>query len=222
MMLGAIGDTLPLGLGIAMNPIAIVAGILILASGNARPNSVAFTAGWVLGLTLLVVVTLLVHQQVSSHPDTPRDAVSLFKIIVGVVLIAGAARLVFFPAEHRGEMPRWMGFIDRIESPRAFGLGVFLAVFSVKNLVLVAGAATLISDAGDLGDGVLVTLGAFLLICTIGLLVPLVVHLSGGERADAQLAQWRRWLLLNVNLVTAIVMGLLGLLMLGHGVTALA
>jgi hypothetical protein len=221
-MLGAISDTLPLGLGIAMNPIAIVAGILILASAGARSSSVAFTLGWMLGLAILLALALLLHQQVASNPDTPRDAVSLFKIVVGVILIAGATRLILFPVERQGEMPRWMRFLDQIGIQRAFGIGLFLAVFSLKNVILIAGAATLIGAVGVIGRGVLITLVVFLLVSTAGILIPFLVHLSGGERADARLATWRGWLLTNVNLITAVVMGILGVLMIGHGVAALA
>jgi cytochrome c biogenesis protein CcdA len=221
-MLGAISDTLPLGIGIAMNPIAIVAGILILASASARSSSVAFTAGWVLGLTLLLVLALLVQQQVSTHPDTPRDFVSFLKVVLGVVLLGGAVRLIFFPRKADGDTPKWMRFVDQIGSPRAAGLGLFLSIVSLKNIALILGAAALIRDASLATQGLVLTLVVFLLICTIGILMPLVVHLSGGARADARLARWRSWLLLNVNLITAIVMALLGLLMIGHGVTALA
>ena len=54
---GVIGETLPLGLGIALNPIAIVVAILILGTVNTPKNGIAFAFGWISGLTILLVLT---------------------------------------------------------------------------------------------------------------------------------------------------------------------
>ena len=56
---GVIGETLPLGLGIALNPIAIVVAILILGTVNTPKNGIAFAFGWISGLTILLVLTSL-------------------------------------------------------------------------------------------------------------------------------------------------------------------
>src|SRR5687767_4174384 len=55
-VVSAIVSTVPLGLGIALNPIAIVAGIFILRTTNARANGVAFAIGWLLGMALLAIL----------------------------------------------------------------------------------------------------------------------------------------------------------------------
>ena len=63
---GVIGATLPLGLGIALNPISIVVVILILGTVQTPKNGIAFAFGWITGLTVLLVVTSLVVQQRST------------------------------------------------------------------------------------------------------------------------------------------------------------
>jgi hypothetical protein len=56
----AIGDVLPLALGVALSPIPIIAVILMLLSPQASKNGPAFLVGWVGGLAVvsIVMVTL--------------------------------------------------------------------------------------------------------------------------------------------------------------------
>ena len=75
-------EILPFAIGIALSPMAIAAVILLLFTPKARSNSLAFLAGWALGLTLVgVVVLVLVNVGVSMaageccrirRPDTGR------------------------------------------------------------------------------------------------------------------------------------------------------
>jgi hypothetical protein len=67
----AVGDILPLALGVAVSPVPIIAVILMLLSPRARTNGPAFLVGWVAGLAVvcIVVTTIsgnagLVHIQI--------------------------------------------------------------------------------------------------------------------------------------------------------------
>jgi hypothetical protein len=53
---GAIGDILPLAIGVAISPVPIIAVILMLFSKKAKGNSLAFLVGWVLGLAIVGVI----------------------------------------------------------------------------------------------------------------------------------------------------------------------
>jgi hypothetical protein len=56
----AIGDVLPLALGVALSPIPIIAVILMLLSPKAQENGAAFLVGWVAGIAgVSIVVTAL-------------------------------------------------------------------------------------------------------------------------------------------------------------------
>ena len=63
--------------------------------------------------------------------------------------------------------------------------------------------------------------GIFVVICTIGILVPLVVRVFGHERGDQLLTVWRKWLERNVAAITAVVMILLGMSLIGQGIGGL-
>jgi hypothetical protein len=49
MMGQAIGESLPLAVGIALSPIPIIAVVLMLTSHQARINGPVFVAGWLAG-----------------------------------------------------------------------------------------------------------------------------------------------------------------------------
>ena len=51
----AIGDVLPLGVGVALSPIPIIAVTLMLVSRRARANGPLFVLGWLLGLAVVGV-----------------------------------------------------------------------------------------------------------------------------------------------------------------------
>jgi hypothetical protein len=51
----AIGNVLPLALGVAISPIPIIAVILMLLSPKAHTNGPAFLVGWVAGLAAVSV-----------------------------------------------------------------------------------------------------------------------------------------------------------------------
>jgi hypothetical protein len=219
----AILGTLPLAVGIALNPIAIVVGILMLGTAYPRLNGLLFTLGWLLGLGLLVVLCgrLVVLQGGGS--DGGLHLPAIIWVAIGVLLLAAAAR------EMRGRpppgeepiTPRWMRMIDTASGPRVFGIGFFLATISARNLALVAAMAGAIGEAGLDSAEFVVTMAVFLVVSSIGILVPLLVRLLGGREADERLAQWSAWLNLHVATITAGVLGVLGVYLLLRGLMQL-
>src|SRR5215213_11086537 len=221
---GVIGETLPLGLGIALNPISIVVAILILGTVQTPKNGIAFAFGWITGLTVLLVVTSLVVQERSTaDPEATRTIVHLGKIAFGVIFILAAIwglRRRPRGGDESGAR-RWTQLVDQGGVVRSFGLGIFLADFSLKNLALVAAAAGVIGQAGLDTRGVAIAVGIFVMICTIGILVPLLIRVFGNERGDQILAIWREWLERNVAMLTAVVMVFLGAHLIAQGIGGL-
>ncbi|MBS1880782.1 MAG: GAP family protein, partial [Actinobacteria bacterium] len=147
----AIGQMLPLGVGVALSPIPIIGVVLMLATPRARSNGLAFLAGWVGGLAVAGTVVLLLSSGAdASDSGAPANWVSWLKIALGLLLLAVALK------EWRGRprpgeeatMPGWMKTIDRFEVPKAAGLGVLLSAVNPKNLLLVIAAAAAISQTG--------------------------------------------------------------------------
>ena len=219
-MASAILGTLPLALGIALNPIAIVAGILILRTAHPRLNGLLFAIGWILGLLLLILLySRLVLLQRASARAAGWDVPSVIWVGIGVLLLLAAARAMRgrpLPGEEPAT-PRWLRVIDTAGPGRIFGIGIFLATVSIRNLALLAAAAGVIGAAGlGLVEAAL-TAAVFIFVSSIGILVPLLVRLFGGEGADATLAAWSTWLNQHVATLTAGVMGVLGSYLLVRG-----
>ena len=221
---GVISETLPLGLGVALNPISIVVAILILGTINTPKNGIAFAFGWITGLTVLLVLTsLLVQQRATADPESTRTIVYVGKIGFGLIFILAAVwglRRRPWGGEDQGSR-RWTRLVNEGGVVRSFGLGLFLSDFSLKNFALVAAAAGVIGQAGLGTRGVAIAVGIFVLICTIGILVPLLIRIFGNERGDRLLAVWREWLERNVATITAVVMVLLGAHLVAQGIGGL-
>ena len=77
----------PLGLGIALNPIAIVVSILAVRTANARRNGLTFAIGWIAGLALLVVLpALFIRDHAGALRNLGADIPDLIWIALGVLL----------------------------------------------------------------------------------------------------------------------------------------
>ena len=63
----AIGQSLPVAVGILLSPMPIVAVVLMLVTPRARSNSVAFVLAWLVGLFVAGAVVLLVVGAASTE-----------------------------------------------------------------------------------------------------------------------------------------------------------
>jgi threonine/homoserine/homoserine lactone efflux protein len=109
-----IGQVLSFGVGVALSPIPIIAVVLMLATPKGRVNGPAFLAGWIVGLAVVGAIVLLVAGGASatSHGE-PATWVSVLKIIVGLLLLALAARQ-WRGRPHPGDAPRLPGWMKTI------------------------------------------------------------------------------------------------------------
>ena len=147
----AIGEMLPLAIGIAISPLAIVAVILILTTPQARTNGPAFLGGWLLALAVVGGVALVVTDAAeSADSGGPRTIVALVKIALGVALLVLAWR-GFKSRPRAGEdapLPKWMAALDRFTPGRSLSVGALFGGVKPKNLILAAAAAAGIAQSG--------------------------------------------------------------------------
>ena len=126
-----IGDLLPLALGVAISPVPVIAVILMLLAPRAGAASAAFGLGWVLGIIVVTVVTLLVAggADVGGTSGAPSTAASWIKLVLGVLLLLVGVRQ--WRGRPRGDepapLPTWMAAIDEVTPAKGLGLGVRLS-----------------------------------------------------------------------------------------------
>jgi Sap, sulfolipid-1-addressing protein len=217
----AIGDILPYAIGVAISPIPIIAVILMLFSNRARVNGPTFLLGWIIGLGIVVTVVYLASDSANVSTDSSAsDSVSSIKIILGVILLLMAARQ-WRKRPAPGEtapMPKWTRAIDSFTPVKAFGVGVLLSGVNPKNLILSAGAAATVAQAGLSDTDAAVSLAVFVVIASLSIAVPVLFALLGGERARHVLDSWKAWLADNNATVMAVVLLVLGVAVIGKGV----
>ncbi len=220
----AIGEVLPLAIGIAISPIPIIAIILMLLTPDARRNGLAFLGGWVLGLAVVGAIVLIVANVVgvSSSEGASRTA-SLIRLLLGIVLLVAAWRR-WTKRPHPGDqpsLPGWMRSLEKFTPQRALAVGALLSGVNPKNLVLNVSAAAGIAQAALSGVQQAVVLVVLVLVGSVGVAAPVVVYLTMHDTADRVLAGWRTWLADNNATVMVVLFLVFGVVLVGKGIGGL-
>ena len=218
-----IGELLPLVVALATGPLPVIALMLILAAESATVKGLAFIAGRVAGLVLLVVGGLVIASVVGrpdlGHRAHPSPVVSVIRIVLGVLLLALALRMwLRRSATHDAGPSRLATRIDGITTPRSFGLGLAVtaidpASLSIGILVGVDVAAARLSTPADVTVVVV-----FLLMATVNITVPMLAYLVGGDAARRRLSALKAWLQDNEKTVMMVLFLMVGAILIGRGI----
>ncbi|MEJ2865384.1 GAP family protein [Actinomycetospora flava] len=221
----AVGAVLPLGIGVALSPIPIIAVVLMLATPRGRINGPAYVIGWVLGLAVAGTVVLAISASVgaSDEQDRPAPWVSVLKLVLGIALVVLAVRQWRRRPRRDDEaaLPGWMSSIDSFGPGKAIGLAVALSAVNPKNLLLVVAAATAIAQTGVSVGGQAVALAVFVVLGTLGPGLPLGAYYVLGNRSADLLDGLRRWMTTHNSAIMAVLLVVIGLKLVGDGLAAL-
>ncbi|TDE03389.1 GAP family protein [Jiangella asiatica] len=221
----AIGQTIPLGVGVALSPLPVVAVVLMLGSRRGRSNGPAFLIGWLLGLVVVGSVALLVAGALGPTDEgEPAAWVSWVKLALGVLalLLAGRTWRDRPTGGHRPELPSWMRTVDGFTAGKALGLGAGLSGVNPKNLMLTLAAGAVIAQTGIPAGEQAVALGVFVLIGALGPGVPVVGYLALGERAERMLGELQTWMVRHNAAIMTVVVLVIGAKLIGDAVAGLA
>jgi threonine/homoserine/homoserine lactone efflux protein len=220
----AIGQVLPLAIGVSLSPFPIIGVVLMLGTPRARVNGPAFLVGWVAGMALVGTVVLLLSGGVGASDDgQPSTAVSVAKIAIGALLLGVAVKQwrARPRAGEAAEMPAWMQSVDHFRAPRAAGLGFLLAAVNPKNLLLVVAAAAAIAGTGIPGDEQALAYALFVVLGTIGPAAPVAIYFALGARSERLLDELRAWMAHNNAAIMAVICLLIAAKLIGDGVSGL-
>lgn len=219
----AIGDILPLAVGVAISPIPIIAAILMLLSPKARSTSVGFLLGWVVGIVVAVTVfTLLSSVLPEGHEDAANPLKGVIHLLLGALLLLLAVRQWRRRPKAGAEatLPKWMQAIDEVTFAKALGLGFLLSAVNPKNLLLAVAAGNDLG-AADLDAGsIAIVIAVFTLIAASTILIPVVGYLIAAPRLEAPLTALRGWLARENALIMALLLLILGVDVIGKGIAA--
>ncbi|MDR6906137.1 threonine/homoserine/homoserine lactone efflux protein [Agromyces sp. 3263] len=222
-MLQAIGHILPIALAVAISSVPIMATIVILLSPKGAQTALPFLIGWVLGMATMVTIFTLGAQAIPSprfdrRPDT---VIAIIEILVGIALVVIASiewrRALRHPSD---AMPKWLNSVDKLGPWSAFGIAFALNV-RPKGLLL-AIAAGLAIRAPDLSVGqAAIVIGIYTVIGASTVAVPVILSLADRKGMEPRLLAMKDWISRNSTTVTALIVILIGVFIIGTGLTEL-
>lgn len=221
----AIGDILPLAIGVAVSPVPIIAIVLMLGTPRARSTGPAFAVGWVAGLAIVgSVVLILASGNAADDDGSPATWTGVLKLLFGVLFLLIAARSWRSrPAPgQEAAMPKWMQTIDTFDPGKALGAGALLSGINPKNLALTLAAATVIAETEVSGGEQAVALAVFIFLGSLTILAPVFVYFALGARATEILNGLKSWMAAHNAAIMTVLLLVLGTKLIGDAVSGLS
>ena len=219
-MWSAIGDTLPLAVGLALSPVALATAVMLLLGSRGRLKTALFGLGWfVVLLVITAIAAAIVDVADDDAPEATTDGVDILLLVIAV-LFAVLAMVAWRkrPKEGDEEKPSILDRLDGLSVWGALAMGVAQGVIVIKNIPLAVAAGARLGEA-DLDTAQLVVgLLVFALVAASGVIVPLVLAVLGGERAAPTLARFRDWLSYNMTTISIVVLVVLSAYFFGQGI----
>ena len=221
----AIGQVLPLAVGVALSPLPIVAVVLMLVTPRARVSGPMFVVGWLVGLAAVGALALGLAGPADATDDgDPATWVGVVKLALGVLLLLLAVKQWRARPRADGEtsMPTWMNAIDSFTPMKALGAGALLSGVNPKNLLLSVAAATAIAQTDIAGNEQAVSYAAFAVIATLGVAAPVAIYFALGDRSGAVLDKLKTWMTRNNTTILTVLLLIIGVKLIGDGISALS
>jgi Sap, sulfolipid-1-addressing protein len=213
---------LPLAVVVAISPVPIVAVILMLLTPKAGGTSVGFLAGWVAGIAGVTTMVLLAGD---PGPGSGRSSVaaSWVELALGGLLLALAARQWWSRPRRGAEpgAPQWLAAIDRFTAVQAGGLGLVLSAVNPKILLVCVAAGLVIAGGGLSGAEDAWSVVAFTGLAASTVAVPVAAYAVGRRHMAGALESLRRWLTAHSAVVTATLLLVIGVILIGQGLGGL-
>jgi cytochrome c biogenesis protein CcdA len=216
-----IGEILPLALVVTISPLNIIPAILLLFTRKPLLNALSFLAGFTGGVAVVLGLLISLGGAVNVSTDSSHSTwTGILKLGLGVyLLVAAVKKFRGRPrAGQEGSLPKWMDGIAGYSSTKALGAGAALGALNPKNFVVGFASAAAISEGG-LSTTQEVAAGAvYLVVAVLGVVAPIVVMLSLGERAHEVLEGWNGWLRQNNAVVMSVLFVVFGVVLIGQGI----
>lgn len=216
---GDLGELLPLALVIALSPLSIIPAILVLQTPRPRPTSLAFLAGWLLGIGGVTAFFVGAADIAGDLNDPPAWA-PYVRIVIGAALIAFAGYR-WRTRNRAGHTPKWMTAMTSAGPGRAFGTALLLTVANVKVLAMCAAAGVAIGTAALGRVGAWQADILFTAVATSSVAVPILAYLLAGDRLDQPLARLKGWMQRNHTSMIAVILVVIGAALLFKGIHSL-
>lgn len=213
-------ELIPLALVVALSPLSVIPAILMLHTPRPRPTSLAFMAGWVLGIAAVTAV-FVAASDLADRQDEPSRWGPYVRIVIGAALIAfGIYR--WLTRNKSAHTPKWLAAMTSIGPGRAFLTAVLLSVTNLKVFAMCAGAGAAIATA-ELGRaGAWQAVAVFTAVAASSVALPVLAYQVSADRLDAPLNRLKTWMEHNHGAVMAVILVVIGAALLYKGLHALS
>lgn len=218
----ALGALLPIAVAVAVSSVPITATILILLSPKRNRAALPFLIGWIIGIAAVISLSALGAQALPEPPRRGADTVTAaLEISVGLALIVLAAIYLRGGSQtERTGMPGWLSAVGSFGALASFGVAVVLNV-RPKGLLLGIAAGLALHAASLKLSETAVLIGIYTVIGASTVAVPIVASFIAPRRVEPKLIASREWLSQNGRILTSTMMFVIGVVILGGGLTKL-
>jgi threonine/homoserine/homoserine lactone efflux protein len=212
-------ELIPLALVVALSPLSIIPGVLVLHTPRPRPTGLAFLVGWLVGLAALTAIFVAVSGAIGGF-DKPPGWASWLRIVIGIGLIAfGVVR--FLNRQESEHSPAWMRSITSVSPARATLTAMALTVVNPKVLVVNAAAGLAIGTAGLGTAGAWASVAYYALVAGSTVMIPILAYVISPERLHGPLERLKDWMERKHAVLVAGILIVIGLLVLYKGIHGL-
>ena len=223
MILEAVGNALPISIGIAISPFAIAALLIILMTARARTNAPAFLLGWILGFLIVgFLADFIPFAQDSTGESKPLPG--LIRVALGLVLLISAVWQWRrqSASDEKVTTPRLLARLDNIGVFQSMVTGFLLSAVHPKNLPLIVAGVAAIQTANLTQGGENVAFLVFTILSSLTILLPIAGYFLAKEKAEVMFGEWKSWLITNNGIVMILLFLFLGTLLIGRGMRMLS
>lgn len=212
-----LGHVMLLAAAAALSTVPITATIFILLSGTRRTTALPFLAGWVLGTAAALTLAMLATQALPSRQRRLDSWIGTLEILVGTALVLlGLITMVRQTHTSTRQQPRWIEGIGSFGALPAFGIGLALNI-RPKAVLLLAAASLAIRGAHLSIDDTLILIAVYTAIATSTVVAPILATVFFPDRMEPRLVTARDWITAHGPAVTAVIMILIGVFIIGEG-----
>jgi len=213
---------LPLAAG-AIAPTLVSLVVILLSSERGYAKAGAFilgkyTASLLWGFFFLAFTGYLTHK----YPRASGPAVSIIAVLLGGLLVILSLRAFLSAYDPDAPPPKIMALLDKLGPGMVFGASFLWSLLHFRFIALLYVGAAGIAEAALPGLEVVLALLLLALFMIWPMLIPMGIFLTLGEqRRITAMREMRAWLERKRHLINGTLLGLVGLVLLAVGLSAL-
>lgn len=221
-MISALSETLTYAIGLAISPFAITSAIVLLMGDRGRTKTAFFGLGWFVALSVITAIALVVVDNADDEfPEETADGIDIISMVFAALFfVLAAVTWLKRRSSHSdqeaadGESARKPSILDRLGSVGplgCLGLGLAQGFIVIKNIPLGISAGAELGSEGLNSAEAVGAVAIFAFLASLGIVIPLVATIVGGDRSQHALARSRTWLDANMITIMLILFIALGL-----------